>query len=342
MKKKIILGTAVLLLLSGCGENPKLSNGDEAVVTFKNGDMISANELYEEVKNNYALNAIINMIDKNILEKEYKESIDDAKEYAEATIDSLKEQYEDEATLLQAIQYYTGYQTVEAYQESVYLSHLQNLAINDYAKEQITEKEIKEYYKNNVYGDISINHILITPDIKEDATDKEKEAAEKKAKEKVEDLIKELNTTKKNKEDVSKKFSELAKEHSKDDATKKKGGSLGFVNYGTLSSEYNALLDEAYKLTDNEFSTKVITTSLGYHIVYRVEIKEKESLKKVKDSIIETLSKELIEKDTTIAINALKELRKEYGVNIEDDEIQSQYAKFIQNNLASAQQTEQQ
>ena len=133
----------------------------------------------------------------------------------------------------------------------------------------------------------------------------------------------------------------IEKENSKDDATKNKNGSLGFVNYGTLSSDYNALLDEAYKLKDGKFSTDVITSTLGYHIVYRVEIKEKASLEKAKESIIDTLAKELRNDDATISINALKELRKEYGVDITDDEIQKQYALYIQNALASAQSSEQ-
>lgn len=335
MKKKIILATAILLLMSGCGEVPKLSNGDDAVVTFENGDAISANDLYTEVKDDFALNAIVNMIDKKILEDKYKDEVENAKEYAEATIDALKEQYEDEATLLQAIQYYTGFATVEAYQDSIYLSNLQEIAIKDYAKKQITDKEIKAYYKDNVYGDVSVNHILITPDVKDDAKDEDKEKAEKAAKEKVESLIKELKDAK----NPSKKFSELAKENSKDEATKNKGGSLGFVNYGTLSADYDALLDAAYKLKDGEFSTKVITTSLGYHIIYRVEIKEKAELKDAKNSIIDTLAEELLTNDKAISINALKELRKEYGVNIEDKEIQKQYATFIQNALSAAQQS---
>lgn len=336
MKKKIILSVAILLLMSGCGEVPKLSNGEDAVVTFENGEKISANELYEEVKNDYALSAIINMVDTNILEKEYKDELENAKEYAEATIEGMKEQYGDEQTLLQAIQYYTGYSTIEAYQDSLYLSYLQNLAIKDYAKEQISDKEIKAYYKDKVYGDVSINHILITPDAKEAATDEEKEKAEKVAKEKAEKLIKELDAAKKDKKDLSEIFGTLAKENSLDEATKDKNGSLGFVNYGTLSSDYDALLDAAYKLNDDEYSKEVITTPLGYHIIYRTEIKEKASLDNVKESIVETLAEELISKDTTISINALKELRKKYGMEITDDEIQKQYALFIQNSLASA------
>ena len=340
MKKKVILAAAILLLTSGCGEVPKLSNGDDAVVKFKNGNMISVNDLYNEVKDDLALKSLINMIDTNILEKEYKDEIENAKDYADSTIEGMKEQYGDEETLLQAIQYYTGYATIDAYKESIYLSYLQNLAIEDYAKDQVTDKEIKKYYEDEVYGDVSINHILITPDVKEDATEEDKKKAEEKAKEKAEDLIKKLNEAKKNKEDVSKVFGELAKENSKDDATKNKKGSLGFVNYGTMSSEYDALLDEAYKLNDGEYSKEVITTTLGYHIVYRVEIKEKTSLKDSKKSIVETLSQEKLANDKTLAIYALKNLRNKYGVEITDDELQKQYAAFIQNSIASAQQSQ--
>lgn len=340
MKKKIILATTILLLVSGCGELPKLENGQDAVVTFKNGDMISVDDLYQEVKDNFALQTLIDMIDTKMLEKEYKDEVQNAKDYASSTIEGMIEQYGDEETLLQAIQYYTGYATIAAYQESLYLSYLRNLAIEDYAKEQITEKQIKNYYKNDVYGDISINHILITSEAKSDATDEEKEKAENEAKAKVESIIKDLKEAKKNKKDIEKTFGELAKEHSKDDATKDKNGALGLVNYGKLSSDYNNLLDAAYELKVGEFSTKVITTELGYHVILCVEKKEKESLDNVKDSIIETLSQELLNEDASISINALKDLRKKYGVEIQDSEIHTQYANYIQNALASAQSSE--
>ena len=55
MKKKLFLLTLSLFLICGCGKIPKLKNGEEAVVTFKNGDKISADDLYNELKKNYAL-----------------------------------------------------------------------------------------------------------------------------------------------------------------------------------------------------------------------------------------------------------------------------------------------
>ena len=71
MKKKIVVLALIVLLMSGCGSKiATLSNGDEAVVTLKDGSMVSVNELYESVKDEYALMTLVNLVDQKILEKE--------------------------------------------------------------------------------------------------------------------------------------------------------------------------------------------------------------------------------------------------------------------------------
>lgn len=143
MKKKLVVLALIVLLMSGCGSKiPTLSNGDEAVVTLKDGSMISANELYESVKDDYALYALVNLVDKKVLEDKYKDKIEEAKKYAEDTMAQLEAYYGDQ--LLEAIQSNTDYTTKEGYQDSIYISYLQNLAIEDYCQDQITEKEIKK------------------------------------------------------------------------------------------------------------------------------------------------------------------------------------------------------
>ena len=51
--KKLGLLCVCTLLLTGCGI-PKLENGQDAVVSFKNGDMISVDDLYGKLKNEFA------------------------------------------------------------------------------------------------------------------------------------------------------------------------------------------------------------------------------------------------------------------------------------------------
>ena len=87
MKKKLLISmTMVLFLVTGCGKVAKLENGQDAVVTIKNGN-ISVDSLYQSVKDRYALSALMDLIDTQILEKEYK-SDDEEKEEIEAQIAS--------------------------------------------------------------------------------------------------------------------------------------------------------------------------------------------------------------------------------------------------------------
>ena len=108
---------------------------------------------------------------------------------------------------------------------------------------------------------------------KEQRIEREKKEAENEAKEKINAIITELKNT--NKEDVKAAFASLARENSNDESTKDNGGSLGFINKNTLSSSYDELVSAAYNLKDGEYSTSVITTELGYHVILREETKEK-------------------------------------------------------------------
>lgn len=331
MKKKIIILGACTLLLCGCGkEIPKLENGQEAIVSFENGDKISVDDLYKEIKDNYALQTLLQMIDKKILEAEYPDEIESKKETAESTVKAMQENYGKDQ-FLQMLQSYYGYNSIEAYQESYYISTLQNLAIVDYGKNQVSEKEIQKYYEESVFGDIELRHILITADTNSDMSEEQKKEAENKAKDQVKSIIDELQKSENKKE----KFIELAKTHSKDESTKENGGSLGFVNNGTLDKAYDEIIKAAKDLKDGSFSTEVITSELGYHVIYRESQKEKASLDEVKESIRTTLGEKKLEADNTMSVTALTELRKKYGMEITDSEIQKQYGNYITNTITN-------
>lgn len=333
MKKKLFLLTLSLFLICGCGKIPKLKNGEEAVVTFKNGDKISADDLYNELKDKYALDATINLIDTKILEKEFKKDVDDAKEYAEETIKSMEKSYDGKDKLLEAIQYYTGFSTIEAYQNYIYLNYLQNKATEAYAKTLVTDKQVQKYFDQTYFGDISINHILITPSVKSGASADETKAAEEKAKKKAEEVITKLNEAKKAGKDITEEFTALAKEYSDDSSTKKNGGALGYINLNNLDTNYDELVNAAVKLKDGEYSTKVITTELGYHVILRVKQKSKGTLKDASDNIRTILSKDVLSSEKNIAVKAMKHYREEYGVKIIDSEIKTQYSNYLNNAL---------
>ena len=318
MKKKLFILVMAAFLVCGCGKVSKLSDGSDAVVSFKNGEKISVNTLYKEMKDRYAIGILIDMIDEQLLNAEYKDKLEEAEKYAKDTIDSLKENYETEEELISAIQSYYGYSTLKEFEDYIILNYLRDLATKDYAKKQVTDKQIETYYDEEIVGDIEASHILITPDVTDDMSDDDKKKAEEKALNEAKDIIKKLND--------GEKFEDLAKKYSKDDTTKDEAGALGKFNKGEMEQSFETA---AYELKVNEYSKTPVKTSYGYHIILKTKEYEKETLEKVKDTIIETLSSKLISEDQTISISALVELRKEKGMDIEDDSLQSSYNKYI-------------
>ena len=142
MKKKLIIVVMTLILMCGCGKVSKLSDGSDAVVSFENGEKISIDSLYEEMKDRYAIGILIDMIDEKILLDEYKDSVKDAEKYADDTIDSLLTNYESEEELVNAIQSYYGYNSIKEFKEYIKLNYFRDLATKDYAKKQITDEKI--------------------------------------------------------------------------------------------------------------------------------------------------------------------------------------------------------
>lgn len=322
---------AAVTLLSGCGKTiPKLSNGDDAVVSFKDGSKISVNELYEEMKNDYATNVLITMIDKKLLEEKYEDKLEEAKEYAKNVVEATKKNYVDEKgnydekSFLNQINMY-GYSDEEVFEEAFRLNYLKNLAVDDYVKSTLTDKEIEKYYKDEIVGDRDTYHIQIIPDVKTSMTDSEKKEAEEKALNDAKAIIARLKK--------GESFEDLAKEKSDDEATKENGGSLGFINKGYNGSEE---FDKAlYSLKVGEYSETPVKTTNGYEILYVKEEKEKKSLDDARSEIEKTLIDEKLEKDSTLQITAITELRKEKGLDIIDSEIERSYNRYIDNIIQS-------
>lgn len=328
MKKKILLLSACLLLCAGCGNKKiELKDGEQVIVSLKDDKSISVKDLYDKMKSQYGLQAVIGMVDKMILEDKYQNDTESAKKDAESQINELKETYGDK--LLQTIQYYTNYNSIEEYQNSVYISYLQQKAVDDYAKGKISESDIKKYYKNEIKSDIKVAHILITSSADSSASTDEKKELEKQAEETAKEVISKLKDSK----NVSETFKELAKEYSKDEATKEDGGNLGFINVDTLGDNYKELVDAAYKLKDGEYTKEVVKTELGYHIVLRLETKEKAALDEVRDTIVDKLVDEYITKNADAQIKAMQELRKEYNMEFNDEDLHTYYANYIRNSL---------
>ena len=327
MKKKLLVLAVIGLMMCGCGEIPNLKNGEDAVVTFKDNEAISVNELYKNVKERYALATLIDMIDTKILYLKYTDKEKDINEYVESNLDSMRENFKSDDELISTFNSYygTGFTDIKDFEDYLALNYLRNLATEDYAKSTIKEKSIKNYYKNSVVGDIEASHILITPDVKDDMSDEEKEKAEEAALKEAKEIIKKL--------DEGADFKELAKEYSDDEGSAKDGGALGAFNKGDMVEAFETA---AYALKVNKYTDEPVESEYGYHIILKTKEYEKKELDEVKEEIIETLAKEKLASDATISIDALSDLRKEYDFEITDDELASQYRKYMNNLLQQA------
>lgn len=323
MKKKLICILAVLLLVTSCGKVPKLKNGDEAVVTMKDGD-ISVEKLYSEMKEKYALDMLITKIDTAILNNVYKTD-DEEKNYIDKQLETIKYYYETYyKSQYKSFQEYltqNGVESEDELKENIRLTYKRNKAIKDYVKSIITDKEIEKYYDEEIFGDISASHILIKPEYDKNASDEEKKEAEKKALKEAKEVIAKL----KKGED----FAELAKEYSDDSSNSKSGGKLADFNHGQMVEAFE---DAAKELKVGSYTTTPVKTEFGYHIILKTAQKDKPALKEVKDDIISDLTDEKLKSDSTLEVTALVELRKKHKVEIQDKDIKKLYEAYVEKN----------
>lgn len=318
MKKKFLIVIGALILLTGCGKVPKLQDGKEIVASIDGYDL-TAEELYEKLKEAGGLNTIINQIDEKIIEKEIGDS-KDAKEYADNQIKSLKLQAElykidfnDEF-----IQQNYGYKNESELKKAIEISYNRNEVLENFLQKKLTEEEINEYYNKEIYGEMTVKHILIEPDVDDNATDEQKKEAEEKALEKAKDLINQIKD--------GADFDTLAKENSDDTGTASQGGLFAnFTKQGVVSEFFDASLN----LKNGEYTTTPVKTTYGYHIILKVSQNEKPKLEDVIDDVKETLVQNKLQEDNTLSVTAWDEIRKEHNLSINEDSIKKDYEDII-------------
>ena len=315
-KNKIIkylsLILTITLITTGCGKEIEIKNGSKVAVEMDEFKF-TATEYYNEIKKEN-ITKLIDMIDKDLLNKKYK-SDKEENEAVNKQIDQIKSSYGSDAnTYKNIMQQYFGVDNEKDLEEKLRLEYKRTEAVKDYIKNNIKDKEIEEYYEQSVYKDMKASHILITVDVKEDATEEEKSKAEAKAKEKAEKIIKEL--------DEGKKFADLAKKNSKDEANASNGGDLGYFSYDEMVEEFSKATKD---LNINEYTKEPVKTEFGYHIILKTGEKDKPKLKSIKKEIKEKIQEQKLSNDPGIYYESLLEFRKENKIKWNDDALKKAY-----------------
>lgn len=313
-----IIGLAIGLIIMFATEDPeiaKLENNQEPVIHYEGG-VITADDLYNEMKDYYSVGILLNELDTKILNEKYPDS-DEINAQVNTTVNYWKTQAGDQwATFLS--QY--GYTSEASFKKSIALDYRRTLAIDEYLAKNISENEINKYYENNVYGDINTKHILVKPDTTSTMTDEEKSTKENEALAIANEIISKLNE--------GKTFDEVKTEY----ADKITYEELGYRAFNTnLETTY---LNEMKSLSNDSYSKTPIKTSYGYHIVYRIDQKEKPSLDSVKDTIKSILVDELKSSDELLTNKTLFEIREnDFKIVFDDSVFKTKYDEFKNSSL---------
>lgn len=325
MNKKIglIALCGIILLTTGCGKVSKLKNGQELVASL-DGKNITTEDLYKELKKQGGASVLVNIVDDFIANKEIKTD-ETTKEYAAAQLEQMKAQYEQAGQDFSTALTNAGYKNEAAFKEVLILDYKKQQVVKNFLKSELNDDEIEKYYKEEIDGAMTARHILITPDVKDDASDEDKKKAEDAAKKKVEEFIETLNNSK----DKEKTFKELAEKHSDDTGTAKNGGLFSDFEKSEVVTEF---WNASIKLKDGEYTKEPVKSDYGYHVILRVSQKAKPKLKDVLDDIKDTLVSNKLANDTNLSSKTWDRIRREkYKLKIEDSELNNTYKTTINN-----------
>lgn len=284
-----------------------LKDGTQPVVNL--GDkVITANDLYDDMKEFYSIKVLLNTIDDMILSEKYPDNDEMAKEI-ERTAEYYYSVYEQNNN-------YTkdkflsefGFGTEAQFLESLKLDYRRNKYYEEYVLNLVTDKEIQKYYEDEVFGDVDSKHILVSVDDEDGLSDEDAKAL-------ANEIIDKLNNG---------ASWDSVKEEYKDQIIAE---DLGY--YAFNASLDSAYLKECKDLEVGTYSKSPVLSSYGYHIVYKNDQKEKPSLDDVKDEVREVIAKNKKSEDTNLYSKALIQMREDAKLEFVDSKFAEEYKKYI-------------
>ena len=309
-----VIGFLIATLLFRCILWPDriatLKDGTQPVANVL-GEDITADELYEDMKQYYSVKVLLNKIDNKILEEKYPEN-DEMKKNVQSTAEYYYSAYEKNYgyTKEKFLNEY-GFSSEKEFLESLTLDYRRNKYYEDYALGLVSDKEVEKYYENSVYGDIDSKHILVSVKKDSDTSGLTDEEAKKLANE----IIEKLNN--------GTSWDDVVNEY-KDQITSE---DLGY-------QAFNASLEEAYvkemkSLEVDSYSKSPVLTSYGYHIVYKKAQKDKPELKDVKDDIKEEIATEKKNNDKNLYYKALISIIEDAKLTFVDTKLGDEYKEEV-------------
>lgn len=300
----ILIGAILIYLLGAIG----IVEINKKVIAKTNAGQVTEKMIYDEMIKHFSVESILELVDQEILDRKYTLTEEQEKE--------IDEQVEEVLNLYNLYYGYTeeqflstnGFESKEDFRDYMAFDYKRNLAFIDYVGELKSEEEVKNYYDENVYGEIDSKHMLVK--ITDDVKDKD-------AKKLAEEIIKKL--------DKGEDFDKVAEEYG-DKITFEKLGYNGFDS-GLVEEYVNA----SKELENGKYSKEPVKTSFGYHVIYKIDQKDKPSLEEAKNKILTVFGTELEKTDSNIRYKALIKLRKDNGLEFKDDKYKTDYEEYCKN-----------
>lgn len=323
MKKRFIYGMTIIMaitIITGCGK--ELKKGEKVVAKISDYK-VTADDLYNEMKDKYAIKILIDKIDHELMDTKFKTD-DKEEENIDNQIKQLKESYsiKTDEDLNSIIKQIYGLDNEKELRNMLSLNYKRDLAIKDYvANKVITDEEVTEYYDSNIIGEVDVKHILISPKANEEDSDEVKEQKENEAKKKAEDIIKKL--------DNGESFESLAKKYSDDKATSSKGGSIG--KFTSTDNLENSIIQALSSLKKGKYTKEPVKTTYGYEIILKVSEKDKKEKSEIERDIRNTIAQDKIDEDnsTSAYYKRLKDFREANGLKFSDSSIEKLYNEYM-------------
>jgi len=297
----LVLGLFVMMLFFP-ERIAKLKSGEQVAVTVNEKDNITADDIYNRLKEMNSISVVMEKVDTLVLNKIYTLTDEDKKSIEssyQTYINGAKETYGmSEEEFIKA----NNFETKDDFIKYLELDYKRN----KYFQENVsTEEEVEKYYNEKVYGAINTEHILVRT-----STSMSDEDASNLANEILDKL---KNGT---------SWEDLKSEYSSRIITE----NVKVEFDSELEANYKT---EAERLSENSYSTSLVKTSYGYHIIYKKSIEEKNSLEEVKSRIQSILATEKQEENKNIYGIILANMRKDANMEIKDTEIKKLYDNYV-------------
>lgn len=271
----------------------KLENGEQ-VVAEVDTIQVTADDIYGKLKTTEGLNVLVSMIDSSILKSKY-EIDEEANEYATTQAEQYYTMYEN---------YYgmtkedflsgSGFKDEEEFLDYLREEFLYQKYYEDYLASLVTEDEINDFYKDEVFGERKI--YVFSSANKDNSLEKIRKSLK--------------NGTKPTK--LKDKY---------DDVTFNEIESITFDAEGYSET----FLKEVAKLEKGKYSAVFQDDNYGYTVIYVNSVKDVPELKYAEDSIISILGARKDAQDANLYYKAFIELREAYKLKFYDEDLETLY-----------------